>query len=66
VVPAADLDAAVQRTVAAVLAVERDVAAEVKALLLAASGRGQREQEAAERAAQCRRLRALAGLFAED
>jgi enoyl-CoA hydratase/carnithine racemase len=66
VVPAADLDAAVARTVTALLAVDREVAAEIKALLLGASGRGQPEQEAAERDAQYRRLRALAGLFAED
>jgi enoyl-CoA hydratase/carnithine racemase len=66
VVPAAELDAAVQRAVSAVLAVDRELAAEIKALLLGAGGRRQPEQEAAERAAQYRRLRALAGLFAEN
>lgn len=66
VVPVAELDAAVDRLVQAVLAVDRDAAAETKALLLRASGRTQGEQERAEREAQYRRLRALAGLFAED
>jgi enoyl-CoA hydratase/carnithine racemase len=61
VVPLADLDAAVEQTVAALLAVNRDAAAETKALLLAAAGRTQPEQEAAERDAQYRRLRALTG-----
>jgi enoyl-CoA hydratase/carnithine racemase len=65
VVPAAELDDAVARTVAALLAVNRDAAAETKALLLAAAGRTQREQEAAEREAQYRRLRALVGLESE-
>jgi enoyl-CoA hydratase/carnithine racemase len=66
VVPAAELDAAVQRTVDALLAVNRDAAAETKALLLRAARRTQAEQEAAEREAQYRRLRELAGLFAEE
>jgi enoyl-CoA hydratase/carnithine racemase len=66
VVPAGELDAAVDRMVQAVLAVDRDAAAETKALVLAASGRGQLEQEEAEREAQYRRLRTLAGLFGED
>jgi hypothetical protein len=35
---------------------------ETKALLAAAASRGQSEQEAAERAAQVRRLRDLAGI----
>ncbi len=65
VVPADGLDAAVAQTVHALLAVDRDAAAETKALLLRASGRTQDEQQAAERAAQYRRLRALAGLDAE-
>jgi enoyl-CoA hydratase/carnithine racemase len=60
----AELDAAVERTVAAVLAVNRDASIETKALLLGASGRSQAEQQAAERDAQYRRLRALAGLDA--
>lgn len=66
VVPAAELDDAVQQTVTALLAIDRDAAAETKALLLGAAGRTQREQEAAEREAQYRRLRALVGLDAED
>ncbi|MGH8862434.1 MAG: enoyl-CoA hydratase/isomerase family protein [Jatrophihabitantaceae bacterium] len=56
------LDDAVERTVAALLAVDRDAATETKALLLAAAGRTQGEQERAEREAQYRRLRALVGL----
>ena len=66
VVPASDLDDAVQETLAALLAVDRDAAAETKALLLAAGAHSQGEQEAAEREAQYRRLRALAGLESED
>jgi enoyl-CoA hydratase/carnithine racemase len=65
VVPLAELDQAVERTVTAVLAVNRDAAAETKALLLAAAGRSQEEQQAAERDAQYRRLRALTRLDAE-
>lgn len=66
VVPAADLDAAVERTVAALLAVPREAAAETKALLMAAATRSQRDQEAAEREAQYRLLRSLAGFDAES
>lgn len=62
VVPVDGLDAAVDRTVDAIFAVHRDAAAETKALLLGAAGRTQAEQQAAERDAQYRRLRALAGL----
>ena len=62
VVPAAELDAAVQRTVDALLAVDRDAAAETKALLQGAPSRTQSEQQAAEREAQYRRLRTMAGL----
>jgi enoyl-CoA hydratase/carnithine racemase len=60
-----DLDAAVDETVAALLAVNRDAAAETKALLQRAHGRTQDEQQAAEREAQYRRLRSLAGLESE-
>jgi enoyl-CoA hydratase/carnithine racemase len=60
------LDTAVDETVAALLAVDRDAAAETKALLLAAARNTQAEQEAAERDAQYRRLRALVGLDRED
>lgn len=66
VVPAAELDAAVERTVAALLAVDRDAATETKALLLGAAGRTHDGQQIAEREAQFRRLRALVGLDAED
>jgi enoyl-CoA hydratase/carnithine racemase len=62
VVARADLDTAVAETVAALLAVPREASAETKALLLAAGSRTQSEQQAAEREAQYRRLRALAGL----
>jgi enoyl-CoA hydratase/carnithine racemase len=65
VVPVDALDGAIEQTVAALLAVDRDAAAETKALLLAAATRSQPEQEAAERDAQYRRLRALSGLDAE-
>jgi enoyl-CoA hydratase/carnithine racemase len=66
VVPRPELDAAVAETVAALLAVPREASAETKALLLAAATRTQDEQQAAEREAQYRRLRALADLPAED
>lgn len=62
VVSAQALDEAVARTVAAVLNVNRDAAAETKALLLAAAARSQPDQERAEREAQYRRLRALVGI----
>ncbi len=62
VVAAERLDAAVAETVDAVLAVDRVAAAETKALLQGAARRTQAEQEAAERDAQYRRLRDLAGL----
>jgi len=60
VVPLADLPAATDDLVAALLAAPRDAAVETKALLLGARNRSVAEQEAAERAAQVRRLRALA------
>lgn len=69
VVPAADLAAATDDLVAAVLAIPRDAAVETKALLLGAAERRRTrdEQEAAERAAQLRRLRDLvAGAQAVD
>src|SRR5262249_10374094 len=62
VVPADQLDSAVADLTAALLAVPRGSAIETKALLAGASGRSQAEQEAAERSAQLRRLRELAGL----
>ena len=60
-----DLDAAIEATVQALLTLPRDAQIETKTLLLAASGRSQADQEAAERQAQHRRLRDLAQLFAE-
>jgi enoyl-CoA hydratase/carnithine racemase len=60
VTPSPDLVGVVDATVAALLAVPRNAAIETKALLLAASGRSQAEQERAEREAQYRRLRDLA------
>jgi enoyl-CoA hydratase/carnithine racemase len=60
VVPAADLAATVADLVAALLATSRDAAVETKALLLGAGTRSRPDQEAAERAAQLRRLRDLA------
>jgi enoyl-CoA hydratase/carnithine racemase len=60
VVPRADLDGAVADLVAAVLAAAPAAVTEIKALLSGAAGRSRDEQEAAERAAQLRRLRALA------
>lgn len=65
VVPGDDLDGAVDATVQALLKPPRDALIETKALLLAASGRSQSEQELAEREAQHRRLRALAELVDE-
>ncbi|MFG2584258.1 enoyl-CoA hydratase/isomerase family protein [Streptomyces malaysiensis] len=61
VVPAAELDGAVQDLAAALLAAPRDAVIETKALLRDAVGRTYEEQRAAERAAQARRLRDLAG-----
>ncbi len=61
-VPAADLDAAVQDLAAALLAAPRDAVIETKALLRGARTRTYDDQRAAERAAQARRLRDLAGL----
>jgi enoyl-CoA hydratase/carnithine racemase len=66
VVPAAELDGAVTQLVTALLAVNRDAAAETKALLMGAARRTQHEQQAAEREAQYRRLRSLVGLDAEN
>ncbi|MEU5523896.1 enoyl-CoA hydratase/isomerase family protein [Streptomyces sp. NPDC093250] len=61
-VPAADLDAAVQDLAAALLAAPRDAVIETKALLRGAQDRTYEQQRTAERAAQARRLRDLAGL----
>jgi enoyl-CoA hydratase/carnithine racemase len=61
VVPAGDLDDAVRDLSAAILAAPAAAVRETKALLRDAVSRGYDEQRAAERAAQGRRLRALAG-----
>jgi enoyl-CoA hydratase/carnithine racemase len=66
VVPSDELDAAIEETVTALLAVNRDASAETKALLQRAGARTQGEQQAAEREAQYRRLRALTGLDREE
>ncbi|MFE2429545.1 enoyl-CoA hydratase/isomerase family protein [Streptomyces sp. NPDC059373] len=62
VVTAAELDAAVKDLAAPLLAAPRDAVIETKALLREASGRAYDDQRAAERAAQGRRLRDLAGV----
>ncbi|WP_338695138.1 enoyl-CoA hydratase/isomerase family protein [Streptomyces sp. Q6] len=61
-VPAEQLDAATQDLVAALVAAPRDAVIETKALLQGVSGRTLDEQRTAERAAQGRRLRDLAGI----
>lgn len=61
VVPAAELDAAVADLTAALLAPPRDAVIETKGLLRTALSHPEADQYAAERAAQGRRLRSLAG-----
>jgi enoyl-CoA hydratase/carnithine racemase len=65
-VPADQLAAAGDQFARQILALPAEAVAETKALLLAASGRTQVEQQRAEREAQYRQLRLLAGLDAED
>ena len=65
VVPADRLDDTVDTTVAALLKPPRDAVIETKALLRTAAGHSQSEQEVAEREAQHRLLRGLAGLLSE-
>lgn len=60
--PPAQLHGEAARLADAICTLERDVAAETKALLLAADRRSQADQERAEREAQFRRLRTLAGM----
>ncbi|WP_424214411.1 enoyl-CoA hydratase/isomerase family protein [Streptomyces sp. BI20] len=62
VVPGAELDGAVRDLTGALLAAPRDAVIETKALLRGALDRDPEAQRAAERAAQARRLRDLAGL----
>jgi len=66
VVGADRLGIEVAATVDSLLKVDRDAAAEVKALLLRAGASSQDAQQAAERQAQYRRLRSLAGLDHES
>ncbi|WP_329369697.1 enoyl-CoA hydratase/isomerase family protein [Streptomyces sp. NBC_01483] len=61
-VPADQLDGTVRDLAGAVLAAPRDALIETKALLRGAQERTYEEQRVAERAAQARRLRDLAGL----
>ncbi|MDH6578484.1 enoyl-CoA hydratase/isomerase family protein [Kitasatospora sp. MAP5-34] len=61
-VPAAELEATVRDLAAALLAAPRNAVIETKALLQGAGGRSYDEQRSAERAAQARRLRDLAGI----
>lgn len=62
VVPTGDLEATVKDLVTAILAGDRDAVVEIKALLAGAQRRSPTEQLRAEREAQTRRLRDLAGL----
>jgi len=61
VVPPAELDDAAKDLAAAVLAGSRDAVIEIKALLAQAAGHTFAQQEAAERAAQLRRIADLTG-----
>ncbi|MFI1167810.1 enoyl-CoA hydratase/isomerase family protein [Streptomyces sp. NPDC020801] len=61
-VPVDQLDGAVRDLAAAILAAPRSAVVETKALLQGTQGRSYEEQRAAERAAQARRLRDLAGI----
>lgn len=61
VVPGGELSSATADLTAAVLAGARDAVVEIKALLAGAPGRSYPEQDRAEREAQSRRLRDLAG-----
>lgn len=66
VVPVEQLEAAGAQFVQRILGARPEVITEIKALLLRAAERGQAEQEQAEREAQYRQLRLIAGLVAED
>jgi enoyl-CoA hydratase/carnithine racemase len=65
-VPRVDLPGACADLVAALLAADRDTVRETKALLMGATERGEHDQYAAERAAQARRLAALAATHRPD
>jgi enoyl-CoA hydratase/carnithine racemase len=62
VVPGDQLDAAVADLAAAALAADASAVAEIKALIAGAGSRTYEEQDRAEREAQTRRLKELAGL----
>ncbi|MFC7548620.1 enoyl-CoA hydratase/isomerase family protein [Plantactinospora sp. GCM10030261] len=62
VVPATDLESATADLTAAILAANRDAVVEIKALLAGAARRSPADQQRAEREAQVRRLRDIAGL----
>jgi enoyl-CoA hydratase/carnithine racemase len=62
VVPVDDLDKTVADLVAQILTARRGAVIEIKALLAAASQHTFAQQEAAERAAQLRRIRDVVGL----
>lgn len=62
VVPGAELSGAVRDLSSAILAGNRDAVVEIKALLAGAANRSPAEQQRAEREAQARRLRDLAGI----
>jgi enoyl-CoA hydratase/carnithine racemase len=64
--PADQLAGAVRAWTERILALPGSAVTEIKALLLAAADRGQDEQERAEREAQHRQLRLLAGIEQED
>jgi enoyl-CoA hydratase/carnithine racemase len=66
VVPAEQLAAAGEQFVRRILGAQPEAITEIKALLLRAAGRSQADQELAEREAQYRQLRLIAGLVAED
>jgi enoyl-CoA hydratase/carnithine racemase len=66
VVPAEHLAVAGEQFVQRILGARRETITEIKALLLRAAERSQAEQELAEREAQYRQLRLIAGLVAED
>ena len=61
VLPKTELEAAVRDLAAAVLSADRHAIAEIKALITGATGRSYAEQDRAEREAQTRRLKELAG-----
>ena len=66
VVPGDQLEAAGQQFIDRIRSLSRTAVTEIKALLLQAADRTQSEQERAEREAQHRQLRLLAGYEAED